>query len=223
LLRLSRSQPIVFVGVSDPVSAGFVPSLAKPGGNITGFSNFEYTIAEKWLQLLKEAAPDATRVAVLLFRGDPSWSRYLGPVEAFAPSLGIKATRIFLGETHDTERDIDAFAQEPHGGLIITNSPRAFLQRDLICGLAIRHRLPAIYPARIYTISDGLMSYGTDNPDLYWRAASYVDRILRGERPGDLPVQQPTKFELVINLKTAKALSIEMPPTLLARADEVIE
>jgi len=223
LLKLTRSLPIVFVEVSDPVSAGFVPNLARPGGNTTGFSNFEYTIAGKWLELLKEAAPETKRVAVLLFRGDPSWSRYLAPIEASAPSLGIQVTRIFLGDADDAEHDINAFAQEPHGGLITTNNPRAYLQRELICKLAIRHRLPAVYPARIYTTSDGLMSYGIDNSDLYWHAASYVDRILRGERPGDLPVQQPTKFEFVINMKTAKAIGLAIPPALPLRADEVIE
>ena len=223
LLKLTRSLPIVFVEVSDPVSAGFVPNLARPGGNITGFSNFEYTIAGKWLELLKEAAPATKRVAVLLFRGDPSWSRYLAPVEASAPSFGIEVTRIFLGDADDTEREINSFAQEPHGGLITTNNPRAYLQRELICRLAIRHRLPAVYPARIYTTSDGLMSYGIDNSALYWNAASYVDRILRGEKPGDLPVQQPTKFEFVINMKTAKALGITIPSALLTSADEVIE
>jgi putative tryptophan/tyrosine transport system substrate-binding protein len=223
LMKLTRSLPIIFVEVSDPVDAGFVPSLAKPGGNITGFSNFEYTISGKWLELLKEAAPDTKRVAVLLFRGDPSWSRYLAPVEASAPSLGIQITRIFLGEAKDTERDISAFAQEPDSGLITTNNPRAYLQRELICKLAIQHRRPAIYPSRIYTTSDGLMSYGIDNSELYWHAASYVDRILRGEQPGDLPVQQPTKFELMINVKTAKAIDLAIPPGLTLRADEIIE
>ena len=223
LLKLSRALPIVFVEVSDPVSAGFVPNLAKPGGNATGFSNFEYSVSAKWLDLLKQAAPETKRVAVLMFRGDPSWSRYLAPVEASASSLGLEITRIFLEGAEDIERDITAFAQDPSGGLITTNNPRAYLHRELICRLAIRHRLPAVYPGRIYTISDGLMSYGIDNSELYGRAASYVDRILRGEKPGDLPVQQPTKFEFVINAKTAKEIGLTISPAFMLNADEVIE
>ena len=167
--KLTQSVPIVLVGASDPVSAGFVPSLAKPGGNITGFSGFEYSIGGKWLELLKEAIPDMTRVGVLLFRGDPSWSRYLASVEAAAPSLGVHVTKIFLGDAIEIERDIDAFAQEPHGGLLTTNNGRALFHRNLIADLAIRNRLPAVFSQRAYAVSGGLMSYGIDNIDLLRR------------------------------------------------------
>jgi putative tryptophan/tyrosine transport system substrate-binding protein len=221
--KQTRSVPIVFVGVSDPVSAGFVPSLARPGGNITGFSNFEYTIGGKWLEILTEAAPATKRVAVLLAREDPAWSRYLPPIEALAPSFGVQLTSVFLGDPVEIERTFDAFAREPNGGVIATNNPKAMDQRELIGTLAARYRLPAVYPARVYVTSGGLMSYGIDPVDPFWRAASYVDRILKGEKPADLPVQAPTKYELVINLKAAKALGIDVPPTLSARADEVIE
>jgi putative tryptophan/tyrosine transport system substrate-binding protein len=223
LQALTRSAPIVFVGVSDPVSAGFEPSLARPGGNITGFSNFEYAIGGKWLELLKEAAPGINRIGVLLWRGDPSWSRYLAPIETAASSLGMPLTTIFLGDTVEIERAIEAFAHEPLGGLIATNNSKAMAERDRIIGLAARRRLPAVYPARVYASSGGLMSYGIDPADPFRQAASYVDRILRGEKPGDLPVQQPTKYELVVNLKTAKALGLAVPPTLIARVDEAIE
>jgi putative ABC transport system substrate-binding protein len=201
---LTRSVPIVFMSVSDPVSAGFVPSLARPGGNITGFSNFEYEIGGKWLNLLKQAVPDTTRVGVLLWQGDPSWSRYLAPIEAVAPSLGIQLTRIFLADSAETERAIDAFAPESHGGLLVTNSGWAVSQRDTIIARAARHRLPAIYPQRRYVVSGGLISYGSVRDDITRLAATYVDRILRGEKPGDLPVQTPTKYDLVINLRTPK-------------------
>ena len=223
LQKRSRTVPIVFVGVSDPVSAGFVPSMARPGGNITGFSNFEYSISEKWLELLKEIAPGTKRVAVLQHRDDAAWSRYLAPIEALAPSLEVRLTNVFLGEAAEIERTLDSFARERNGGVIITNNARAMSQRQLISMLAARHHLPAVYPARIYATSGGLMSYGIDPVDPYRRAATYVDRILKGEKPADLPVQAPTKYETVINLKTAKALRINIPSTLLARADEVIE
>jgi putative ABC transport system substrate-binding protein len=196
--KQTRSIPIVFVGVSDPVSAGFVPNLARPGGNITGFSNFEYTIGGKWLEILAEAAPTTKRVAVLLSREDLAWTRYLAPIETLAPSFGVLLTNVFL----------DAAAMA-HRGLIAT--------------LAARHRLPAIYPARVYVTSGGLMSYGIDPVDPYRGAASYVDRILRGEKPEDMPVQQPTKFEFVVNLKAARALGLTLSLPLIGRTDEVIE
>ncbi len=223
LQKRTSTLPIVFVGVSDPLGAGFVPSLARPGGNLTGFSNFEYAIGGKWLELLKEVAPGVRRAAVLLHRDDTAWSRYLAPIEALAPSLGIQLSSVFLGDASETERHLGAFAREQNGGVIVTNNARAMSQRDLIGTLAVRHQLPAVYPARVYTAGGGLASYGIDPVDPYRRAAGYVDRILRGEKPADLPVQAPTKYELAINLKTAKALGLEVPPTLLARADEVIE
>jgi putative tryptophan/tyrosine transport system substrate-binding protein len=223
LQNQTRSVAIVFAGVSDPVSAGFVPNLARPGGNITGFSGFEYAISAKWLELLKQAAPDTTRVGIILFRGDPSWERYVAPIEAAASSFGIHATRIFLGDPDESARVIIAFAQEPQGGLVVTSNPRARDQRELIIALSARHRLPAVYPARFYAASGGLISYGYDPDDAFPRAATYIDRILRGEKPGDLPVQLPTKYEMVLNLKTAKALGLTVPDTLLTRADGVIE
>ena len=223
LLKQSRSVPIVFNGVSDPVSAGFVPSLARPGGNITGFSAFEYSIGGKWLEILKEAAPATKRVAVLLFRDDPSWSRYLAPIEALAPSFGVQLTNVFLGDAAEPERTLEAFAREPDGGLIVTNNPKAMAQRELIGTVAARLRLPAVYPARAYVSSGGLMSYGIDPVDPFRRAAAYVDRILRGEKPADMPVQQPDKYEFVVNLKAARALGLTLPLPLIGRTDEVIE
>jgi putative ABC transport system substrate-binding protein len=221
--KQTRSVPIVFVGVSDPVSAGFVSSLARPGGNITGFSNFEYSIGGKWLEILTEAAPTTKRVAVLLSREDTAWSRYLAPIEALAPSVGVQLTSVFLGDPVEIERTLDAFAREPTGGLIAANNPKAMAHRELIATLAARHRLPAIYPARVYVTSGGLMSYGIDPVDPYRGAASYVDRILRGEKPADMPVQQPTKYEFVVNLKAARALGLTLPLPLIGRTDEVIE
>jgi putative ABC transport system substrate-binding protein len=223
LQKRTGTIPIVFVGVSDPLSAGFVPSLARPGGNITGFSNFEYAIGEKWLQFLDEAAPHVRRVAVLLHRDDAAWARYLAPIEALAPKLGKQLTGIFLGDPSETERRLETFARDGHGGVIVSNNARAMSQRELIGTLSVRHQLPAIYPARVYAVGGGLISYGIDPVDPYRHAAGYVNRILNGEHPGELPVQAPTKYELVINLRTAKALGLTIPPTLLVRADEIIE
>jgi putative ABC transport system substrate-binding protein len=221
--KQTRSVPIVFVSVSDPVSAGFVPSLARPGGNITGFSNFEYTIGGKWLQILIEAAPGTKRVAILLSRIDPAWSRYLAPIEALAPSFGVQLTNVFLDNPTQTERALEAFAGEPNGGLLTTSNSQAQAQRELIASLAAHRGLPAIYPNRRFVTSGGLMSYGIDQIDLYLRAAAYIDRILRGEKPGDLPVQQPTKYQFVVNLKAARALGLAVPLSLRAFATEVIE
>jgi putative ABC transport system substrate-binding protein len=223
LQKLTPSVPIVFVQVSDPVTAGFVPNLARPGGNITGFTNFEYTIGGKWLDVLKEAVPSTNRVGVLVSRNDPSWSRYFAPIEAVAPSLGMQLTMIFLDTAPEIEHAIDILAQAPNGGLIVLPSSGAATHRELIIGSAARHRLPAIYPFRYFVVPGGLLSYGIDQIEQWRGAAGYVDRILKGMKTGDLPVQLPTKFEMVINLKTAKALGLEISPTLLARADEVIE
>jgi ABC-type uncharacterized transport system substrate-binding protein len=221
--RLTHSIPIVFVNVSDPVRAGFVPSLTRPGGNITGFSNFEYAISAKWLEVLKEAAPSIIRAGIVLGHNDPSWARYLAPIEAAAPAFGVQLSTILLEEQAASERAINAFARDPHGGLILLPNGRVTNQSEFLAVLAARLRLPTIYYTRLFPAAGGLMSYGTEPGDLYRRAVPYIDRILRGEKPADLPVQQPTKFELVINLKTAKALGLDVPATLLARADEVIE
>jgi len=223
VLQASRSVPIVFVIVPDPVGSGFVTSLARPGGNATGFMMFEYSLSGKWLELLKQIAPDVTRVAVLR---DPTLTAGIGQfavIQAVAPPLGIDVSAINLGGAPEIERAITEFAREPHGGLILTASALAAVHRDLIVTLAARHKLPAIYISRFFVASGGLISYGPDFVDQFRRAASYVDRIFRGAKPADLPVQAPTKYELVINLKTAKALGLTVPQTLLARADEVIE
>jgi putative ABC transport system substrate-binding protein len=223
LVQLTRTVPIVFTTVADPVGAGFVDSLARPGGNITGFILFEYSISAKWLQLLKEIVPGVTRAAVLR---DPSIA--VGPaqfavMQAIAPSLGVELRPFDVRDEGEIERAIALFAQSPDSGLIVTGSPRAAYHRGLIIALAAQHRLPAVYPLRTYAIDGGLICYGPDTVDQFRRAASYVDRILKGEKPADLPVQAPTKFELVINLKTAEALGLNVPATLASRADEVIE
>jgi len=223
LVQITRSVPIVFANVADPVGAGYVDSLARPGGNITGFAPFEYSMSGKWLQLLKEIAPGVTRVAV--FR-DPSVAAGPGQfavIQAAAPSLGVEL-RPFAGRDEgEIERAITAFAQSPNSGLIVTASAQAVSHRDLIIALAARHRLPAVYFGRLWAAAGGLISYGPDFLDQFRRAAGYVDRILKGEKPADMPVQVPTKYELVINLKTAKALGLTVPPSLLAQANEVIE
>ena len=223
LLQETRSVPIVFTIVADPVGAGYVDSLARPGGNITGFSNFEYSITGKWLELLKDIAPRVTRAAVLRDSTIAAGPGQFGAIQAVAPSLGVDLRAIDVRDAGEIERAIAAFARDSNGGLIVTGSPAATFHRALIIALAARHRLPAVYANRQYAAGGGLISYGPDFVDQYRRAAGYVDRILKGEKPADLPVQAPTRYELVINLKTATALGIEVAPTLLARADEVIE
>jgi ABC-type uncharacterized transport system substrate-binding protein len=223
LQRETRSVPIVFAQVADPVGAGFVASLARPGGNITGFASFEYAIAAKWLELLKQIAPQVTRVAVIYDLTNPETKEYLPVIEAAARSFGVQVSISVVRNAAEIERAIEEFTREPNGGLIPLPTPLMAVHRDLIISLAARHRLPNVYAWRYYAMAGGLASYGIDNIELYRRAASYVDRILKGEKPGDLPVQQATKFELVINLKTAKALGLDPPISLLARTDEVIE
>ena len=223
LLQATRTVPIVFPVIADPVGAGFVDSLARPGGNATGFMSYEYGIGGKWLELLKQIAPGVTRAAVLR---DPSIASGIGQfaaVQAVAPSLGVELIPVDARDAPEIERAVAAFARSGNGGLIVTASPVANRHRDLIATLAAQHRLPAVYSGRQYVAAGGLMSYGPDLIDQFRRAAGYVDRILKGEKPAELPVQAPTKYELVINLKTAKALGLEIPPALLARADEVIE
>jgi putative ABC transport system substrate-binding protein len=223
LQRASRSVPIVFVNVTDPVGGGLVASLARPGGNATGFTQFEFGISAKWMELLKEIAPGITRVAVIRDPTARSGGGQLGAIQAVAPSLGVELRPLDARDADAIERDLLAFSRDAKGGLIVTTSRLARVHRELIISLAARHHLPAIYAFRVYVAGGGLISYGPDSTDPYRRAAGYVDRILKGEKPADLPVQAPTKYELVINLKTAKALGLDVPPTLLARADEVIE
>ena len=223
LLQATRTVPVVFVIVPDPVGAGFVDSLARPGGNATGFIAYEYGLSGKWLEVLKEIAPGVTRAAVIRDPALASGPGQFAAIQSIAPSLGVEVSPVNVRDAGEIERAITAFAHSPNGGLIVTGSALVGLHRHLIIALAARHKLPAVYVERTYVAAGGLVSYGSDFLDQYRRAASYVDRILKGEKPADLPVQQPTKYELVINLKTAKALGLEVPPTLLARADEVIE
>jgi putative ABC transport system substrate-binding protein len=223
LLQATRTVPIVFAVVADPVGAGFVDSLARPGGNATGFISLEYGLASKWLELLKQIAPGTMRAGVLR---DPTISAGIGQFGALqtaAPSLGIELTPVNVRDPSEIERAIAAFARGPNSGLIVTSSPLVAVHRQLIITLAARHKLPAVYSNRLFVVDGGLICYGPDLIDQHRRAASYVDRILKGEKPADLPVQAPTKYELAINLKTAKALNLTVPDTLLARADEVIE
>jgi putative ABC transport system substrate-binding protein len=222
-LQATRSVPVVFVQVADPVGAGFVERLARPGGNATGFTVFEYGISAKWLELLKEVAPQVTRAAVLRDATIAAGAGQLGAIQSVAPSLGIELRPVAVRDAGEIERAVTAFAREAKGGLIVVAGAAVAAHRALIINLAAQYRLPAVYPYRYYVASGGLMSYGPDNIDQYRRAAGYVDRILKGEKPADLPVQAPTKYKLVINLKTAKALGLDIPPTLLARADEVID
>src|SRR5262245_11220104 len=223
LLQATRTIPIVFVTVPDPVGAGFVDSLARPGGNATGFTVFEYGISAKWLELLKEMVPGVKRAAVLRDAAITAGIGQWGAIQTAAPSLGLEISPINLRDANELERGVAAFARSANGGLIVTASALTLVHRKLIIALAAQHKLPAVYHRRRMVTDGGLISFGPDIVDLYQRAAGYIDRILKGEKPADLPVQAPTKYELVINLKTAKALGIEIPPTLLARADEVIE
>jgi putative ABC transport system substrate-binding protein len=223
LLETTRTVPIVFVNVGDPVGGGFVESLARPGGNATGFSFTEYGVSVKWLELLKEMAPGLTRVAVLRDARQASGSGQFGAIQAVAPSFGVELTPIDVRDTSEMERAVAAFVRSAKAGLIITTGQMTLVHRDLIISLAARYGLPAVYWNRFYPAAGGLISYGPDPIDPYRRAAGYIDRILKGEKPADLPVQAPTKYELVINLKTAKALGLTVPDTLLARANEVIE
>jgi putative tryptophan/tyrosine transport system substrate-binding protein len=222
LLETSRTVPIVFAQGLDPVGAGFVESLARPGGNATGFTQFEYSLSGKWLEMLKEVAPGVTRVGVLREAG-PAGIGQWAIIQAVAQASGVELSPINLRDQSEIERAVTAFARAPSGGLIAVVSASSQFHRELIVSLAARHQLPVVYPYRFFVTGGGLMSYGPDLINQYRRAASYVDRILKGDKPGDLPVQAATKFELVINLKTARALGLDVPPTLLARADEVIE
>jgi putative ABC transport system substrate-binding protein len=219
----TRTIPIVFVQIADPVGAGFVETLARPGGNVTGFMNFEYSLSGKWLELLKEIAPRLTRAAVLRDSANPAAIGQFGAIQAMAASLGVELRPIDIRDASEIESAVGAFANSANGGLIVTPSASTWVHYDLIITLAARHKLPAVYFSRDNVTGGGLISYGPDPVDQFRRAAQYVDRILKGAKPAELPVQAPTKFELVINLKTAKALGIDVPPSLLARADEVIE
>jgi putative ABC transport system substrate-binding protein len=223
LLQATRSVPIVFVHTPDPVGAGFVSSMSRPGGNATGFINFEYAIGAKWLEVLKEIAPRVTRAAIVRDAAITAGIGMWGAIQAVAPSLGIDVIPVNVHAVGEIERVIAAFAQTSNGGVIVTGSGLAMTNRDLIIALAARYKLPAVYFERVFVTSGGLASYGVDIVEQYRQAAGYVDRILKGEKPADLPVQAPTKYELVINLKTAKTLGLEVPAMLLARADEVIE
>jgi putative tryptophan/tyrosine transport system substrate-binding protein len=223
LQQASRSVPIVFAGTVDPVGSGFVDSLARPGGNTTGFLLFEYSLSGKWLELLKEIAPSVTRAAVLRDTANPAGNAQFGAIQAVAPSLGVEVSPFNMRNASEIERAMAAVVRSANSGLVVTGSPSGTVHRNLIVALAARNKLPAVYPFRFFVTDGGLISYGPDFIDQYRRAASYVDRILRGEKAADLPVQAPTKYELVINLKTAKALGLQVPPSLLARADEVIE
>ena len=222
LLQATRTVPIVFPIVSDPVAAGYVESMARPGGNATGFMSNEYSMAGKWLELLKQTAPGVTRAAVLRDTSGSGSSQF-AVIQAVAPSLGVEVKPVNMRDAEEIERAVAAFARSPNGGLIVTGSGPATRHRNLIIALAAQHKLPAVYYERIFVAGGGLMSYGPDFIDQYQRAAGYVDRILKGEKPADLPVQAATKYELVINLKTAKALGLTIPTAVLARADEVIE
>jgi putative tryptophan/tyrosine transport system substrate-binding protein len=223
LQKATSSVPIVFANVVDPVGGGLVASMARPGGNATGFITHEFGFAGKWLELLKEMAPWVTRAAVMRDSAISSQIALFGSIQSVAPSLGVELRPIDSRDPGEIERAVSAFAGEPNGGLIVALGARVILHRDLIITLAARYRVPAVYPDRAFAGPGGLISYGSDQVEQMRRAAGYVDRILKGEKPADLPVQAPTKYELVINLKTAKALGLEVPPTLLARADEVIE
>jgi ABC-type uncharacterized transport system substrate-binding protein len=223
LLQVSRSVPIVFAIIIDPVGSGFVNSMARPGGNVTGFTAFDYGIGAKWLEVLKEIAPNVTRAAVIR---DPAVAAGLGmwaAIQSASPSVAIEVSPINMTDAGEIERAVAAFARGPNGGVITTGSALTVIHRDLIIALVARYKLPAVYYEKHYAAAGGLISYGVDIVDQFRRAAGYVDRILKGEKPADLPVQAPTKYKLVINLKTAKALGLDLPASVLARADEVIE
>jgi ABC-type uncharacterized transport system substrate-binding protein len=223
LQQVTRSIPIVFVQVADAVGGGFVNSLARPGGNATGFTNFEFDISGKWLELLKRVTPRMTRTAVLRDPTNPSGTGQFGAIQAVAPSFGVEASPVGLRDANEIERGLTAFAHEPNGGVIVTPSSLAIVHRELIIALAARLRLPAIYPFGYFVTDGGLISYGPDVVDQYRRAAGYVNRILRGENPADLPVQKSTKVDLVVNLTAAKQIGLTIPPNVLARADRVIK
>jgi putative ABC transport system substrate-binding protein len=223
LLQATRTVPIVFTVVADPVGAGFVDSLARPGGNATGFMEFEYSLSAKWVELLKQVAPHVTRAAILR---DPTLSSGIGQfavIQSVAPSVGVEVSAVNMRDAAEIERAVAAFAGSGNGGLIVTSTALAVRHRELVIALAAKHKLPTVYYRRYFATSGGLISYGYDLVDQFRRAGGYVDRILKGEKPADLPVQAPTRYELVINLKTAKALGLTVPPSVLARADEVIE
>jgi putative tryptophan/tyrosine transport system substrate-binding protein len=223
LLEATRSVPIVFCNTPDPVGAGFVDSLSRPGGNVTGFTQFEYSVSVKWLELLKQIAPAITRAGVLRDPSQPSGIGQFGAIQGAAAAFGVELVPLGVRDPDDIERNVAGFVRSANDGLIVTTGGLTTTYREQICAQAARHKLPAVYPARFFVTVGGLISYGPDRVDPYRRAAGYVDRILRGEKPADLPVQGPTKYETVINLKTAKALGLAVPPTVLARADEVIE
>ena len=223
LQQVTREVPIVFVQVPDPVGAGIVLSMARPGRNATGFTRFEYGVSAKWLELLKEIAPRVTRAAVVRDPAIPTGTGQLGAIQSVAPSFGVELSPVDVRDVREIEGTVAAFARGSNGGLIVTASALAVVHREVIITLATRYKLPAVFFLRSFVTDGGLISYGPDSMDQFRRAAGYVDRILKGEKPADLPVQAPTKYELVINLKTARALGLDVPPTLLARADEVIE
>jgi ABC-type uncharacterized transport system substrate-binding protein len=221
--RVSSSVPIVFASAVDPVGRGVIANLARPDGNATGFMGYEFALSVKWLELLKQIAPFVMRVAVLRDQDVGSGTSQLAAIQAVAPSLGMELSPLGVRNAEEIERAVAAFARAPNGGLIVTSGTRQFMHREVIISLAVRHHLPAIYPFRFFVADGGLISYGPDSLDSYRRAAGYVARILKGEKPADLPVQQATKYEMVLNLKTAKALGLTIPETLLATADEVIQ
>ena len=223
MLQTTRTVPIVFPIAGDPVGAGLVDSLAKPGGNATGFMNFEFSMSGKWLEVLKQIAPAVTRMAALRDTAEGSGTSQFAVIQAMAPSLQVEINPLNMRDAGEIERAVELFARAPNGGLILTAGAAAQAHRGLVIALAARHKLPTVYYERSFVAAGGLISYGPDYTDQYRRAAGYVDRILKGEKPSDLPVQAPTKYELAINLNTAKALGLTVPPTLLARADEVIE
>jgi putative ABC transport system substrate-binding protein len=223
LLQVTRTVPIVFPTASDPVGAGLVDSLARPGGNVTGFMSFEYSLAGQWLELLKQIVPGVTRAAIIRDPANPTGIGQFGVIQAVAPLLSVEVNPVNMRDAGEIERAVEAFARSPNGGLIVTGAAAATLHGDLIVMLASRHKLPAVYFDRAFVAAGGLISYGPDYVDQYRKAAGYVDRILRSEKPADLPVQAPTRYEMVLNMKTAKALGLDVPASVLVRADEVIE